>query len=272
MNASIFRAPRRCFTTFNHPSTRQGLCWLTGLPKPYPYLKKFSTTTSSSNDSGGTVLNAARTLPYPTFLIFKVIADIPAYPEFLPYITSAKVLSQSPRPDSYHKQVWPALATLSVGFQDKISETFTSRVFCVPPVPHKGRAGVGFVEALSGADASSPTYTADEDVSHYDKSHLQIPEQHQQNREMNRGPLAFLKTRWTVSGYPHKPAPGNAEETHAANLEPNSKSQEMTSVHLRVEYRFNNPIYSLLGQAASEKVAEKMIEAFEARIKHVLGR
>ena len=233
------------------------------LPKQFTQHRCFFQTSRRSEEAK--VLAASRVLPYPTYSIFKTIADINSYPSFLPYVTGAKVLENSPRPDSHHKETWPALAALSIGFQDKISEKFTSRVFCVPPGPHKGSAGVGFVEALSGSKAPKPTFTADEDVSHYDL------EQQQPTDEVTQGPLAFLRTRWTVSAYPHKPAPASGEETHAADLSSSTKAQEMTNVSLIVEYRFDNPLYDMLGQAAQGKVADKMIEAFEKRVKDILG-
>ena len=148
-----------------------------------------------------------------------------------------------------------------------MSETYTSRVFCVPPVPHKGRAGVGFVEALSGSDAPTPSFMPDEDVSHYD-----VADGDAVPVDAKKGPLAYLRTRWTVSGYPHKPAPGSAEETHAANLEQDSKALEKTNVNLAVEFRFESPVYEVLGQAASGKVADVMVEAFERRVEDVLGK
>lgn len=127
---------------------------------------------------------------------------------------------------------------------------------------------MGFVEALSGSQAPAPTFTPDEDVAHYDVADAQRLSQD----EAGKGPLALLRTRWTVSSYPHKPAPASTDETHAANLEPGQKAKEMTNVNLVVEYRFENPVYEMLGQAASGKVADLMIDAFEKRVRDVLGK
>ncbi|KAL9080734.1 MAG: hypothetical protein Q9159_007527 [Coniocarpon cinnabarinum] len=213
-----------------------------------------------------TLFTASRILPYPTYSIFKVIADINTYPQFLPYVRAAEVIATSPRPDSHHNEKWPALASLTVGFQDKVAESYTSRVFCAPPVPYKGRVGVGFVEALSGSEAPQPTFTVDEDVSHYDLNDADV----QGHKDATKGPLAFLRTRWTVAGYPHKPAPDNADATHNARLEPFQSATEQTNVNLAVEFRFESAVYDVLGQAASGKVADVMIDAFEKRVREIL--
>ena len=228
------------------------------LTPPSNYSRSFST-------GAHTALAVSRTFPASPMTIFETIADIPSYPAYLPYVSAAEVISYSARRDVYFKQKWPARASLTIGFHEKISETFTSRVFCVPPVPHKGRAGVGFIEAISGPEAPVPSFGADEDVSHYDLGSTSTG-----SEEVASGPLAFLRTRWTVASHPYKPAPPGAEETHAANLEPEVRAKEMTDVSLVVEYRFQNPVYGLMGQAAGRQVAEKMIEAFEKRVKQIL--
>lgn len=46
--------------------------------------------------------------------------------------------------------------------------------------------------------------------------------------------------------------------------------QEKTEVSLAIEYEFANPMYGALSSAAAPKVAEKMIEAFEKRVKAVV--
>lgn len=198
--------------------------------------------------------------------IFEVVADVQSYSSFLPFITSSQVLKNSPRPDSHYGRTWPALATLKVGFQDSIAESYTSRVYCVPPYPHVGRAGLGVVEAISGSDAPPPTFGADEDISHYD-----IGADTDGSTEATSGPLAYLKTRWSIGEFPHKPAPATADEVHAANLEPEGKARGTTNVHLAVEFKFKNPMYELISKAATPKIAEAMIEAFEKRVQEKLG-
>ena len=64
--------------------------------------------------------------------------------------------------------------------------------------------------------------------------------------------LSHLLTRWTVK--------------QAAN------AQEKTDVHLAIEYQFANPLYSAMSSAVADKVAGYMIEAFEGRVKEILGK
>jgi coenzyme Q-binding protein COQ10 len=56
----------------------------------------------------------------------------------------------------------------------------------------------------------------------------------------------------------------NHEETNPV------PGQEKTEVNLTIEYQFANPLYAALSSAAAPKVADKMIEAFENRVKAVL--
>ena len=46
--------------------------------------------------------------------------------------------------------------------------------------------------------------------------------------------------------------------------------QEKTEVSLSIEYEFANPMYAALSSAAAPRVTEKMIEAFEKRVKAVV--
>lgn len=131
-------------------------------------------------------------------------------------------------------------------------------------MPHKGRADVGFVEALSGSEAPLPTFVDGEDAAHYDVG-AGLP------AEAMKGPLRLLRSRWTVRGYPHKPAPNDGAATHQVNLEPESKARQMTDVSLSVDFAFENPLYGALSKAAGGKIAEMMVDAFEQRVRDVLG-
>lgn len=86
--------------------------------------------------------------------------------------------------------------------------------------------------------------------------------------------MAHLLTRWTLKPYPYKPPPTDAlhaDSTHK-NLEGTNPmpGQEKTEVNLAIEFQFSNPLYAALSSAAAPKVAEKMIEAFENRVKAVV--
>lgn len=74
--------------------------------------------------------------------------------------------------------------------------------------------------------------------------------------------------------YPYKPPPADAIDasTYHKNVERSGdvKPQEKTQVHLDIEFAFANPLYAALSKAAAPKVAEKMIEAFEKRVRVVM--
>ena len=74
----------------------------------------------------------------------------------------------------------------------------------------------------------------------------------------NQSVLTHLATKWVLRSYPYKPS----EET-------GEPAKHMTDVNLVIEYQFANPVYAALSAAAAPKVAEKMIEAFENRVKAV---
>ena len=70
--------------------------------------------------------------------------------------------------------------------------------------------------------------------------------------------------------FPHKlpPTAEQADKSNRAESEP--ESTERTQVSLNIEYQFANPVYAALSSAAAPKVADKMIEAFENRVKSVV--
>lgn len=124
---------------------------------------------------------------------------------------------------------YPEEAKLIVGFHDDVSEEFWSRVYCQPE---------RVVEAVSGLTESS---LRPGEVPH----HSARPAA-ERDPTRNGDVLTRLATRWTL-----KPV------------------GEKTEVELAIEYQFANPIYGALSAAAAPKVAEKMIEAFEGRVKAV---
>jgi len=64
-----------------------------------------------------------RRLPYSPEQMFELVADVPRYPEFLPWVSAIRV-----RADSEHEM----LADMIVGFKG-LRETFTSRVIKQQP-------------------------------------------------------------------------------------------------------------------------------------------
>lgn len=198
-----------------------------------------------------------------------MISDIESYPAFIPYCSSATVTSWSAK-DAHHARAWPQSATLTIGFPGAggVQESFASRVFCVPPVPEKGRAGVGIVEAVSGEAESSGLDEGH--IKHHDtegKGAMRAP-------AGGESPLTYLKTRWTVTHFPFKPAPvlegGKRIQDGGGAGAP--EAEERTDIELTIEYKFANPMYEMMSKAVAGKVADKMIEAFEKRAAELLGR
>ncbi|KAK5133646.1 hypothetical protein LTR08_007500 [Meristemomyces frigidus] len=194
-------------------------------------------------------LTASRTLDYPAKTIYAIIADINSYSTFLPYCQHSQVTKRSaPASDG---NTYPEEAQLVVGFNGDVSETFTSRVYCVPET---------LVEAVSG---QAQTALSPDDITHH--SPRSSSEASTKDTVMSR-----LVTRWTLLPFPHKPLPTaeQADKNNSAESEP--ESIERTQVSLNIEYQFANPVYAALSSAAAPKVADKMIEAFENRVKSVV--
>jgi coenzyme Q-binding protein COQ10 len=123
-----------------------------------------------------------------------------------------------------------------------VSEEFWSRVYCKPE---------RVVEAVSGL---TNTALSSEDISHHNAR--PSPDQ---DPTRNESVLTHLSTTWTLRPFPYKPPPPSAgQKTDGPGI-------ETTDVNLVIE----NPVYGALSAAAAPKVAEKMIEAFENRVKAV---
>jgi coenzyme Q-binding protein COQ10 len=232
-------ASRSCRAAFlaNDTTTRQRR---TFLPNPF---------------TPNQTLTATRTLRYPTSVVYDIISDVDSYHKFLPFCQGSQVTKTS-HPASDGK-CYPEEAKLLVGFNGDISEEFTSRIYCVPN---------RIVEAVSG-NTNSTLPSAE--ISHHNE---RPPEDQDPSRKSTV--MAQLLTRWTLKGYPYKPPPVGAvdkDATHKNHDETNPlPGQEKTEVNLTIEYKFSNPLYAALSSAAAPKVADKMIEAFENRVKAVL--
>ncbi|ATY66832.1 cyclase dehydrase family [Cordyceps militaris] len=83
-------------------------------------------------------LTASRTLPYTQDELYKLVADVDSYSQFVPYCAQSRVTQWS-APDDAGRQ-WPTRADLHIGWGG-LNEQFTSRLRCVPGVS---------VEAVSG--------------------------------------------------------------------------------------------------------------------------
>lgn len=197
-------------------------------------------------------LKASRTLSYPASKIFTIISDINAYSTFLPYCFTSTVTSWS-SPSSSTSKKYPKEAELQVGWAG-YSETFRSKVFCVPDT---------VVEAVSGA---AQTTIPRDDLEHYSSEAL-----HSQSNEQGAENAMFtsLLTTWTLREFPYKPAP----EGHPSPFQesPSTDPISQTEVGLSIQVQFANPVYAALSKAAAPKVAGTLIEAFVKRAREVLG-
>ena len=200
-------------------------------------------------------MTAQRTLPYPSTVVYDIISDVAAYSQFLPYC-QASVVTKYSEPAQDGKK-YPEEAKLVIGFNDQISEEFTSRVYCVP-----GKV----VEAVSGNMKST---LSGEEIAHH--SPRPAPDQDPSRKDTV---MAHLLTRWTLKPYHYKPPPTSAihkEHAHKNTTESSSvRSQDKTEVNLAIEFQFSNPMYSAVAGGVAPKIAEKMIEAFEKRVKEVM--
>lgn len=200
-------------------------------------------------------ITASRTLHYPSRAIYDVISDVGSYSHFIPYCRSS-VVTKTSEPASDGKR-YPEEAKLVIGFSNDMSEEFWSRVYCVPSL---------VVEAVSGG---TETTLPPSDIPH----HSTRPDATSDPTRKDTV-LSHLLTRWTLHPYPYKPPPASAvhpESTHKNHEETSSVStREETQVSLAIEFQFANPIYAAMSQATVPKVADKMIEAFEKRVRAVV--
>lgn len=182
-------------------------------------------------------LTARRTLPYGSARLYDIIADIDAYPRFLPYCASTRVTRWS-EPDPATGKRWPAEADLSAGWGG-FEETYTSRVFCVPG---------SIVEAISG--------DARPEIPEADMQRLSLQDKGLALDGRGRdGVFKSLVTRWTV-----RP------------LEKSREGADWSEVHLSIKFRFMNPLYGAVSSAVADRVAPIMVDAFVKEAERVLGR
>ncbi|KAF2157503.1 hypothetical protein K461DRAFT_273685 [Myriangium duriaei CBS 260.36] len=193
-------------------------------------------------------LTATRTVPYPASTVYAIISDVASYSSFVPFCTSSTVTRTSP-PDSQGRS-WPEQAILTVGFTEGISESFESRVYCAPET---------VVEAVSGPRAESTLAT--------DKPSSRPADDPTRKDSV----LTHLRTRWELRPFPYKPGPLRGDQ-NAVEQKAEHPVQHQTEVMLSIEYAFANPLYAVMSKAAAPKLAERMIEAFEKRIGHVVHR
>ncbi|KAF7590480.1 hypothetical protein BBP40_002825 [Aspergillus hancockii] len=88
-----------------------------------PSLASLLSNGNGNNNGTDRTLTATRTLPYPPQSLYKVIASVESYSQFLPFLTASTVTHRDPETG------YPTRAFLTVGY-GPLSETFTSKVQC----------------------------------------------------------------------------------------------------------------------------------------------
>lgn len=207
---------------------------------PYPRRSFFSLPSNEPQ-----TVTAHRTLPYASAQLYELIADVDAYSRFLPYCETSRVTSWTSEPDPRTGRRYPTAGTLSAGWGG-LSETYSSRVFCVPEL--------GVVEAISGNAVSSlsPATLA--------KYGLRDPGPGRSSGGGSgggqEGTFSSLVTRWTVRPLERKTTTG----------------EEWSQVDLSIKFQFVNPLFAAVSSAVADKVAPIMVEAFEKEARRALGR
>lgn len=139
-----------------------------------------------------TTIIAERVLPYEAADLCRLVGDVRAYPDFIPYLLSLRVLKEEPR----EAGGWEGIAEATVGWK-AIRERFATSVRCEPS---KGEVDVSLVS----------------------------------------GPFHALDNRWRFS--PH---------------------DDGSMVKFWIAYQFKNPVLNAVVSANKERVAERILSAFE---------
>ena len=116
-----------------------------------------------------------------------------------------------------------------------MNESFTSRVFCVPDK---------VVESVSGA--AEPGIEKEEL-----EAYKEVKDAGKGEEVKESEVFRSLKNRWSLKEL---------------------KGGEGTQVDLDIEFEFWNPMYAAMSGAVAEKVAPRMVEAFEKRAREMLGK
>ncbi len=145
-------------------------------------------------------ITAERILPYAPADLCRMVGDVRAYPGFIPWLMSLRVVKEEPRDEGG----WEGVAEAIVGWK-AIRERFSTSVRCEPA---KGEVDVSLVS----------------------------------------GPFHALDNRWRFE--PH--------ETGAR-------------VRFYISYQFKNPVLNAAVSANKDKVAGRIMSAFEKEAKRRLG-
>ena len=194
-------------------------------------------------------LTTARTLPYAAGDLFRIVADINAYAQFLPHCTASRVTHWRSLPLGGQSK-WPSRADLTVGW-GPISQTYSSRVYCVP--------GHGVVEAVSGRGGAPTLSPAERAEVGLGKSEDDDGRRLGAATATDDETFESLVTRWKVQPLEAQPPAGPPA------------GPEKTRVELHIRFQFRNPLFQMAAAQVGSEMATKMIEAFEARAAALLA-
>lgn len=148
-----------------------------------------------------TTLHAERILPYPPDALCRLVGDVRAYPHFIPWLQSLRVLEETPLPE----EGWRGVAEAIVGWR-AIRERFATSVRCEPA---KGEVEVALVN----------------------------------------GPLHALDNTWRFDAHPRG-----------------------ARVRFSITYQFKNSVLQALVSANREKLAARIMSAFEREARRRLSQ
>jgi coenzyme Q-binding protein COQ10 len=148
-----------------------------------------------------TIIEAERRLPYAPDALCRIVGDVRAYPDFIPWLKRVTVIEETPRPDGG----WQGKVEVVVGWK-AFTERFKSHV---RSEPEKGEVEVTLI----------------------------------------KGPLKSLDNLWRFAA----DGAGGAK------------------VHFRIGYEFKNPLLQAAISANRERLAARIMSAFEAEAKRRLG-
>ncbi|OAA66251.1 cyclase/dehydrase family protein [Cordyceps fumosorosea ARSEF 2679] len=193
---------------------------------PCPHRRPFFTLPGGGSNTQ--TLTASRTLPYGRDDLYRLVADVDSYAQFVPYCARSRVTQWSVPDDSGRS--WPVRADLHVGWGG-LNEEFTSRLRCVPGVSVEAVSG-NPEGATSAASSSSSSSSLEEqsDASAVFKS---------------------LVTRWSLRPIAEQPAP--ATEVHLS-----IKYQFTNPLYAAVSAAVSDKVAALMIEAFEKRAKEQL--------------
>ncbi|KAH9821329.1 dehydrase and lipid transport-domain-containing protein [Melampsora americana] len=181
------------------------------------------------------IYNETKRLPYTKKQLYSVIADVEAYPQFVPYCLGSNLVS--------HKAL-QGIGTLNLVNRE------------AKPWMHGGYAGETHLleqELVVGFKAFEERYT----------SQVECRKWEMVKATAGDSPLfKCLTSTWTFV---------SPEEISSKKLPTRDDESSSTYVSLQLAFAFASPLHAAVGEYFWKSVSEKMVLAFEKRVKEVYG-